>query len=121
MILNSENKIHVHLLFVGMNSQSLSEIEQRMESVQVVGVTCLAINHPLLTNKNFDVCIMDEAGQITLPVWSFIFFYLYILLSASEFLNNSWSPFSSTILSWNPGFCVVFSLSSLMVLFYFYF
>ncbi|XP_078162999.1 DNA replication ATP-dependent helicase/nuclease JHS1-like [Carex rostrata] len=54
--------------FSGMNAQSLSEIKQRMESVQVVGVTCLAINHPLLTNKKFDVCIMDEAGQITLPV-----------------------------------------------------
>ncbi|KAJ4799880.1 DNA replication helicase [Rhynchospora pubera] len=54
--------------FSGTNAQSLNEIKQRMESVQVVGVTCLAINHPLLTNKKFDVCIMDEAGQITLPV-----------------------------------------------------
>lgn len=66
--------------FVGMNAQSLSEIKQRMESVQVVGVTCLAINHPLLTNKKFDVCIMDEAGQITLPVWSLnLLSFLYII------------------------------------------
>lgn len=64
-----------------MNTQSLSEIKQRMESVQVVGVTCLAINHPLLTNKKFDVCIMDEAGQITLPVWSLNLLPLLCIIS----------------------------------------
>jgi len=36
--------------------------------VQVVGVTCLGMYHPLLAHKKFDTCIMDEAGQITLPV-----------------------------------------------------
>lgn len=41
-----------------------------MEQVQVVGVTCLGIYHPLLAHKKFDTCIMDEAGQITLPVGS---------------------------------------------------
>ncbi|KAL6843952.1 hypothetical protein ACP4OV_026523 [Aristida adscensionis] len=48
--------------------QSVDAIKTRMEQVQVVGVTCLGIYHPLLAHKKFDTCIMDEAGQITLPV-----------------------------------------------------
>ncbi|ONK72257.1 uncharacterized protein A4U43_C04F17470 [Asparagus officinalis] len=51
-----------------MDIGSVHDIKQRMEHVPVVGVTCLGINHPLLANKKFDICIMDEAGQITLPV-----------------------------------------------------
>lgn len=47
---------------------SVDDIKQRIENACVVGVTCLGINHPLLANKKFDICIMDEAGQITLPV-----------------------------------------------------
>ncbi|CAN1195509.1 DNA replication ATP-dependent helicase/nuclease JHS1 [Linum perenne] len=46
----------------------LESIKQRLDEVRVVGVTCLGITSPLLTNKNFDVCIMDEAGQITFPI-----------------------------------------------------
>ncbi|XP_052154106.1 DNA replication ATP-dependent helicase/nuclease JHS1 isoform X3 [Oryza glaberrima] len=48
--------------------QSVDAVKARMEQVQVVGVTCLGIYHPLLAHKKFDTCIMDEAGQITLPV-----------------------------------------------------
>lgn len=47
---------------------SVDEIKQKMSNAHVVGVTCLGINHSLLTNKKFDICIMDEAGQTTLPV-----------------------------------------------------
>ncbi|URE05999.1 DNA replication factor Dna2 [Musa troglodytarum] len=47
---------------------TVDEIKAKMEHVRVVGVTCLGINHPLLVNKKFDICIMDEAGQTTLPV-----------------------------------------------------
>uniref|UniRef100_J3M0U5 DNA replication ATP-dependent helicase/nuclease n=1 Tax=Oryza brachyantha TaxID=4533 RepID=J3M0U5_ORYBR len=50
------------------DAQSVDAIKARMEQVQVVGVTCLGIYHPLLAHKKFDTCIMDEAGQITLPV-----------------------------------------------------
>ncbi|KAG0498633.1 hypothetical protein HPP92_003324 [Vanilla planifolia] len=61
------NDVHQHC-FSATGASSLDDIRQRMEQVRVVGVTCLGIYHPLLVNKKFDVCIMDEAGQITLPV-----------------------------------------------------
>ncbi|KAL3851303.1 hypothetical protein ACJIZ3_013185 [Penstemon smallii] len=51
-----------------MDMGSTQEIKQNMNKINVVAVTCLGISRPLLTNKRFDVCIMDEAGQITLPV-----------------------------------------------------
>lgn len=51
-----------------MGTHSLEEIKQRLEQSKVVAVTCLGIASPLLSNKRFDVCIMDEAGQTTLPV-----------------------------------------------------
>ncbi|CAM6090769.1 unnamed protein product [Calypogeia fissa] len=51
-----------------MEVKSVKEFESIMEKAQVVGVTCLGINHPLFAKHKFDVCIVDEAGQITLPV-----------------------------------------------------
>ncbi|KAL0429394.1 UNVERIFIED_CONTAM: DNA replication ATP-dependent helicase/nuclease JHS1 [Sesamum radiatum] len=47
---------------------STQDIKEKLDKVNVVAVTCLGITSPLLTNKRFDICIMDEAGQITLPV-----------------------------------------------------
>jgi DNA replication ATP-dependent helicase Dna2 len=36
--------------------------------VRVVGVPCLsAANNALLAGRSFDVAVVDEAGQITLP------------------------------------------------------
>ncbi|VFQ84275.1 unnamed protein product [Cuscuta campestris] len=46
----------------------IGDIKQRLEKTKVIGVTCLGITSPLLAKKRFDVCIMDEAGQTTLPV-----------------------------------------------------
>uniref|UniRef100_A0A3N7FZF6 DNA helicase n=1 Tax=Populus trichocarpa TaxID=3694 RepID=A0A3N7FZF6_POPTR len=51
-----------------MDVHSVEDIKLRLEQVKVVAVTCLGISSPLLANKKFDVCIMDEAGQITLPI-----------------------------------------------------
>ncbi|TKY49761.1 DNA replication ATP-dependent helicase/nuclease DNA2 [Spatholobus suberectus] len=50
------------------NVQGVKDIKIRLEQVKVVAVTCLGISSPLLANMRFDVCIMDEAGQTTLPV-----------------------------------------------------
>ncbi|WJX81359.1 DNA helicase [Trifolium repens] len=50
------------------NVQTVEDIKNRLDQVKVVAVTCLGISSPLLADKRFDVCIMDEAGQTTLPV-----------------------------------------------------
>ncbi|KAK9824153.1 hypothetical protein WJX72_008129 [[Myrmecia] bisecta] len=36
-------------------------------TASVVGCTCLGVSSPMLQGKQFDVCIVDEAGQMTLP------------------------------------------------------
>lgn len=64
----------------GINTNCVEDIKQRIDEVKVVGVTCLGINHPLLANKKFDICIMDEAGQITLPVCTFLFQVVMLVL-----------------------------------------
>ncbi|KAL8500568.1 hypothetical protein ACS0TY_020227 [Phlomoides rotata] len=51
-----------------MDMGSTREIKEKLDKINVVAVTCLGITSPLLTKKRFDICIMDEAGQITLPV-----------------------------------------------------
>jgi DNA replication ATP-dependent helicase Dna2 len=38
-----------------------------MSAFAQVGCTCLGARHALLAGRCFDVCIIDEAGQITLP------------------------------------------------------
>lgn len=53
------------------NMKSIDDIRQKLDQVKVVAVTCLGVTSPLLSKKRFDVCIMDEAGQTTLPVSAF--------------------------------------------------
>lgn len=41
----------------------------QIRDVPIVGVTCLsAARSPILRSRLFDVCIVDEATQVTLPV-----------------------------------------------------
>ncbi|KAE8661669.1 DNA replication helicase dna2 isoform 2 [Hibiscus syriacus] len=56
------------LFVTGMNLNSVEEIKLKFDLVKVVAVTCLGITSPLLSGKKFDVCIIDEAGQTTLPI-----------------------------------------------------
>jgi len=48
--------------------KTVKELEQFYERTNIVATTCLGINHPILTKKRFDFCIVDEASQITQPV-----------------------------------------------------
>ncbi|KAK7401394.1 hypothetical protein VNO78_12831 [Psophocarpus tetragonolobus] len=64
-VVNEEVKEHC---LSATNAQGVEDIKIRLEQVKVVAVTCLGICSPLLSNMRFDVCIMDEAGQTTLPV-----------------------------------------------------
>lgn len=43
------------------------KLKDLMEQVPVVGVSALGVTDALLRRCDFDVCIVDEAGQITLP------------------------------------------------------
>ncbi|KAL5799099.1 hypothetical protein ACOSQ2_003919 [Xanthoceras sorbifolium] len=61
------NEIQGHCISE-MKLNSVEEIKLRIDQAKVVAVTCLGITNPLLANKRFDICIMDEAGQTTLPV-----------------------------------------------------
>ncbi|XP_019095046.1 PREDICTED: DNA replication ATP-dependent helicase/nuclease DNA2-like isoform X2 [Camelina sativa] len=54
--------------FSAMDMCSVEDIKNKLDQVKVVASTCLGINSPLLVNRRFDVCIVDEAGQIALPV-----------------------------------------------------
>uniref|UniRef100_A0A1J3JLJ2 DNA replication ATP-dependent helicase/nuclease n=1 Tax=Noccaea caerulescens TaxID=107243 RepID=A0A1J3JLJ2_NOCCA len=54
--------------FSAMDMCSVDDIKTKLDQVKVVASTCLGINSPLLVNRRFDVCIIDEAGQIALPV-----------------------------------------------------
>ncbi|KAJ4842556.1 hypothetical protein Tsubulata_008498 [Turnera subulata] len=54
--------------FSALDAHSTEDIRLRLEQVKVVAVTCMGITSPLLASKKFDVCIMDEAGQIALPI-----------------------------------------------------
>lgn len=63
-----------------MGMHSIEEIKLKLDQTRVIAVTCLGITSPLLNKKQFDVCIMDEAGQITLPVCVFSYSYKSIIL-----------------------------------------
>lgn len=47
--------------------RTVTGLNQLASSIPVVGVTCLSVTDALLRHRQFDVCILDEAGQLTLP------------------------------------------------------
>ncbi|BGP34795.1 DNA replication endonuclease-helicase Dna2 [Rhodotorula toruloides] len=48
-------------------AHSLSDIDNKLLRPQIVATTCLGINEPIFVKRRFDVCIVDEASQVTLP------------------------------------------------------
>ncbi|GAA5907066.1 hypothetical protein JCM8208_004503 [Rhodotorula glutinis] len=48
-------------------SNSLTDIDNKLRTPQIVATTCLGINEPIFVKRRFDVCIVDEASQVTLP------------------------------------------------------
>ncbi|BGP10813.1 DNA replication ATP-dependent helicase/nuclease DNA2 [Rhodotorula toruloides] len=48
-------------------AHSLSDIDNKLLRPQIVAATCLGINEPVFVKRRFDVCIVDEASQVTLP------------------------------------------------------
>eukprot|EP00050_Salpingoeca_kvevrii_P020096 m.94370 g.94370 ORF g.94370 m.94370 type:complete len:1178 (+) comp8712_c0_seq8:100-3633(+) len=47
------------------NAATTDELAQIVESMPVVATTCMGINHFAVTKRFFDVCIIDEASQLT--------------------------------------------------------
>jgi len=47
--------------------RSTAALAAVMDRVKVVGVPCLSTSSPLLAGRRYDVAVIDEAGQITLP------------------------------------------------------
>ena len=45
------------------NSGSISKLQTLYRECPVIATTCLSLNHPSVTQKTFDYCIVDEAGQ----------------------------------------------------------
>ena len=46
---------------------TVQEIESAYMECQIVATTCMGTNHAVFNRRAFDVCIVDEASQITLP------------------------------------------------------
>lgn len=44
-------------------SKNVDELRKCYESFSVVATTCLSLSHPAIASRNFDYCILDEAGQ----------------------------------------------------------
>ncbi|CAK4031240.1 Hypothetical predicted protein [Lecanosticta acicola] len=47
--------------------KTIEEIDAAYMDTQIVATTCMGTNHALFNRRSFDVCIVDEASQITLP------------------------------------------------------
>lgn len=63
----SPSAVHadVRPFVVGQKAQTVAELRVLLETPLVVGATCLQIKHQLFSKRRFDVCIVDEATQIT--------------------------------------------------------
>lgn len=46
---------------------TIEEIEAAYMGCRIVATTCMGTNHAIFNRRAFDVCIVDEASQITLP------------------------------------------------------
>jgi DNA replication ATP-dependent helicase Dna2 len=47
--------------------KTIDEVEAAYMGTSIVATTCMGTNHALFHRRTFDVCIVDEASQITLP------------------------------------------------------
>lgn len=47
---------------------TIEEVDQSYMGCRIVATTCMGANHAIFSRRKFDVCIVDEASQITLPI-----------------------------------------------------
>ncbi len=48
--------------------KTIEDVDAAYMGCRIVATTCLGTNHPIFNRRAFDVCIVDEASQITLPI-----------------------------------------------------
>lgn len=65
---NVHATIQPYILEEDENLTSIDEVRRRVDEAQVVACTCFGIRNPLFQQKDFDYCLIDEAGQICQPV-----------------------------------------------------
>ncbi|KAJ2978232.1 hypothetical protein NUW58_g7560 [Xylaria curta] len=70
--LGAPAKVHSEIqqfaILAGQPMSSFEEIKHAWHDTPVVATTCLGVSHPVLAERTFDYCIVDEASQITLPI-----------------------------------------------------
>ncbi|CAJ0752100.1 24653_t:CDS:2 [Entrophospora sp. SA101] len=69
--LGSREKVKPELrnyTFDNLAFESVSKLDEIIQSKKVVAITCLGANHWIFKKKQFDYCIVDEASQMILPV-----------------------------------------------------
>ena len=60
---NSELRDHLECSLVS-NCKSVEDLKKVYNQYQIVAVTCLGSSHALLSERNFDYCLVDESTQI---------------------------------------------------------
>ncbi|XP_021343498.1 DNA replication ATP-dependent helicase/nuclease DNA2-like isoform X1 [Mizuhopecten yessoensis] len=70
--LGKSNKIHPDIRqfsadHLTKNLNTVGELREFYHSQKIVATSCLGVNHPLFTQRRFDVCIVDEASQVLQP------------------------------------------------------
>lgn len=81
--LGSSHRIHRDLMQYSEEKHNCSnpaELNKFYNSKPIVAVTCFGCKHPLLRQRQFDICIVDEATQVLQPA------VLRALFSAKKFI-----------------------------------
>ncbi|XP_060065451.1 DNA replication ATP-dependent helicase/nuclease DNA2-like [Ylistrum balloti] len=70
--LGKSNKIHPDIQQFSAsnltkNLNTVGELREFYHSQKIVATSCLGVNHPLFSQRRFDVCIVDEASQVLQP------------------------------------------------------
>eukprot|EP00903_Cladosiphon_okamuranus_P020313 g18638.t1 len=60
--------VRAHCVNYDGSAKTTAAYSELVASAKVVGCTCLGVKHPLFSQRRFDYCVVDEAGQISQPV-----------------------------------------------------
>lgn len=61
--------------------KTVENLEEVYSRYNIVAVTCLGSVHPMLSQRKFDYCLVDEATQIFQPTVNITFIQIYAISS----------------------------------------